>query len=197
MVCLWAGRWWNRAGTIFWSQRRLGRYWCLDRRWRILRRWRRALWRRERRSKWRTRRMWAGRGSSICATRSAGNKWGMRRGSWWRAAAARRSARWRKLRSVLRARREGIDEFAGGAADFAVAAVGGLWGDGARARGALCAGVVRGEAVEGRGDQRREFDGGRNGQDADGDLAGGEIFGAGEARGDTEPGVSRGKWDER
>jgi hypothetical protein len=50
-------------------------------------------------------------------------------------------------------------------------------------------GVAESEAIARGGDQRWEFDDWWNGQDADGVVVGGSVFGGREERGDFEPRV--------
>src|ERR1700722_11698020 len=179
-----AARWWSRAGTIFWSRRRLGRFRCLVRRWKILRRWRHDLFRRRRRCRWRVRKMRAWRGLSCCAIRSALVVWVRRRRDWGTRVAGRRRGRWRRLPNIWGGRR---DADSAGTGSGVVAAVGGVRMGGAREKLDVRRGVVEGEETEGDGDQRRKFDDGRDGEDADGVVAGCAIFGGRQERGDFEP----------
>src|SRR5882724_3994783 len=180
---LWVDRWCLRAGIIFWSRRRLGRYRCLGRRWRILRTWRQDSWRMERRFRWRIQKMPEARGLNCCARRSDGRRWKLRRCEWWKRIAARRDGRWMRLRDNLGRGTSG--EIAGGSAGAAVSGFGLLRMDSGVATVAVSQRAAKTAAADGESDQRREFDGGRDGQDADGVVVGGEICCAREAGGDS------------
>src|SRR5579871_3936361 len=108
--------------------------------------------------------------------------------------AGRRRERWRRSRNIWGRRRDTDSALAGG---DAVAAVAGVWVGGSNEARALRERTVKGEAAERRGRQRGKYLDRWDREDADGDVAGGEIFGRGKERRDFDARVQGFERNER
>src|SRR5882757_2949221 len=97
--------------------------------------------------------------------------------------AGRRRERWRRSPNIWGRRRD-ADSPRG--CDRVVVSVDRLWLGGSREEFDVRRGMVESEAAARDGYQRRKSDDGRDGQDADGVMAGGEVFGGREERSDSE-----------